>query len=115
MYNVCTKVEQNMKYPNKLFQVSLSKNEDVSCRYDFCIHASFSHHKDAFDYIIKLVDTEYNRRYNQYQHDNNVFKGMEEFPEAAEMNSAIYNNLWKESNEFIFDHYLILEDNDEKF
>lgn len=35
MYNVCTKVEQNMKYPNKLFQVSLSKNEDASCRYDF--------------------------------------------------------------------------------
>ena len=55
MYNVCTKVEQNMKYPNKLFQVSLSKNEDVSCRYDFCIHASFTCHNDAFDYIIKLI------------------------------------------------------------
>lgn len=115
MYNVCTKVEQNMKYPNKLFQVSLSKNEDVSCRYDFCIHASFACHNDAFDYIIKLVDTEYKGRYKQYQHDHNVFKGMEEFPEEAEMNSAIYNNLWKQANEFIFDHYLILEDNHEKF
>lgn len=41
MYNVCTKVEYNMKYPNKLFQVSLSKNEDASCKYDFCINASF--------------------------------------------------------------------------
>ena len=115
MYNVCTKVEQNMKYPNKLFQVSLSKNEDVSCWYDYCIHARFASDADAFDYILKLVDSEYKTRYKQYQHDHNVFKGMEEFPEAAEMNSEIYNNLWKESNEFIFDHYLILKDNDEKF
>lgn len=115
MYNVCTKIELDIKYTDKATQVRLSKSEDASCRYDFCIHASFARHNDAFDYIIKLVNTEYNRRYKQYQHDYNVFKGVEEFPEEAEMNSAIYNNLWKEANEFIFDNYLILEDNDEKF
>lgn len=93
MYNVCTKVEQNIKYPDKLTQVRLSKNEDASCKYDYCIHARFASDADAFDYILKLVDSEYKTRYKQYQHAHNVFKGMEEFLEEAEMNSTIYNNL----------------------
>lgn len=76
MYNVCFKIEQDIKYPDKLTQVRLSKSEDASCRYDYCIHASFVSDADAFDYILKLVDSEYKTRYKQYQHDYNVFKGI---------------------------------------